>query len=146
MRVWPGRPFPLGPRWDGEGTNFSLFSENATAVELCLFDEKDRETRIRMTECTGFNWHCYVPGIGPGQRYGYRVHGPWAPEHGHRFNPAKLLLDPYARAINGRLSWRPELENARRTSAGQVSADPADSAPFLPRCAVVDSSARVPRC
>ena len=101
MRVWPGKPFPLGPRWDGEGTNFSLFSEHAEKVELCLFDEHDRETRYELTERTAFNWHGYLPGIGPGQRYGYRVHGPWAPEQGHRFNPAKLLIDPYAKSIEG---------------------------------------------
>ena len=101
MRVWPGKPFPLGPRWDGEGTNFSLFSEHAEKVELCLFDEHDRETRYELTERTAFNWHGYLPGIGPGQRYGYRVHGPWAPEQGHRFNPDKLLIDPYAKSIEG---------------------------------------------
>ncbi len=76
MRVWPGKPFPLGPSWDGQGTNFSIFSENAARVELCLYDEQDAETRVELTSCTAFNWHCYIPGLGPGQRYGYRVHGP----------------------------------------------------------------------
>src|SRR5688572_23070848 len=78
-QVWPGRPFPLGPTWDGSGTNFSLFSENATRVELCLFDEDGGEERVEMPEQTVHNWHCYLPEVGPGQRYGYRVHGPWDP-------------------------------------------------------------------
>jgi len=81
MDVWPGRPFPLGPAWDGSGTNFSLFSENAERVELCLFDDSGNERRVEVTEHTVFNWHCYLPGIGPGQRYAYRVHGPYDPEH-----------------------------------------------------------------
>src|SRR5881392_1421060 len=98
---WPGPPFPLGPIWDGQGTNFSLFSENAERVELCLFDEEGNEERVEVTERTAFNWHGYLPGVGPGQRYGYRVHGPYDPEAGHRFNPHKLLIDPYARAIWG---------------------------------------------
>ncbi len=101
MRVWPGSPFPLGSVWDGQGTNFSLFSENAERVELCLFDAQDRETRVELTERTAYNWHGYLPDVGPGRRYAYRVHGPWAPERGHRFNPAKLLIDPYAKAIEG---------------------------------------------
>ena len=105
VRLWPGKPFPLGPVWDGEGTNFSLFSEHAERVELCLFDERDRETRYELTERTAFHWHGYLSGIGPGQRYGYRVHGPWAPEQGHRFNPAKLLIDPYAKSIEGPILW-----------------------------------------
>ena len=92
--VWPGSPFPLGPMWDGDGTNFSLFSENAERVQLCLFDADDNEERIEIVERTAFNWHCYLPGVGPGQRYGYRVHGPYDPEHGHRFNPNKLLHRP----------------------------------------------------
>ena len=94
MEVWPGAPFPLGPTWDGEGTNFSIFSEHAERVELCLFDSEDRETVIELTERTSFNWHCYLPGVHAGQRYGFRVHGPYDPNSGQRFNPAKLLLDP----------------------------------------------------
>src|SRR6185312_6714900 len=101
VRLWPGHPFPLGPWWDGEGTNFSLFSEHAEKVELCLFDEEDRETRYELTERTAFNWHGYLSGVRPGQRYGFRVYGPWAPEQGHRFNPSKLLIDPYAKSIEG---------------------------------------------
>src|SRR4051812_12482188 len=99
--VWPGSPFPLGPVFDGRGTNFSLFSENAERVELCLFDASDAETRIDVRERTAFNWHCYVPDVGPGQRYGYRVHGDYDPKRGLRFNPARLLIDPYAKAIDG---------------------------------------------
>ena len=91
--VWPGQPYPLGATWDGGGTNFSVFTEHAEWVELCLFDEEDNETSIEMTERRAQNWHCYLPDVGPGQRYGYRVHGPYAPHEGHRFNPAKLLID-----------------------------------------------------
>jgi glycogen operon protein len=103
--LWPGRPFPLGASWDGEGTNFAIFSEHGHAAELCLFDESGRETRIEMTEVTALNYHCYVPGVGPGQRYGFRIHGQYAPEEGHRFNRAKLLIDPYAKAIEGQVDW-----------------------------------------
>ena len=103
--VWPGRPFPLGATWDGNGTNFSLFSENAERVELCLFDDDDIEERIEVTERTAFNWHVYLPGVGPGQRYGYRVHGPYDPRAGHRFNANKLLIDPYAKSIEGKVRW-----------------------------------------
>jgi len=105
MNVWPGNPFPLGPTWDGQGTNFALFSENAERVELCLFDVYDHETRIDLVERTAFNWHCYIPGVGPGQRYGYRVYGPYDPATGHRFNPHKLLIDPYAKSIEGPIRW-----------------------------------------
>jgi isoamylase len=101
MDIWPGQPYPLGARWDGSGTNFSLFSEAATRVELCLFDEAGTETRIELPEVTAHCWHGYLPGVGPGQRYGYRVHGPYDPAAGHRCNPAKLLLDPYALAVEG---------------------------------------------
>jgi glycogen operon protein len=105
-RVAPGRRQPLGATWDGDGTNFALFSEAATKVELCLFDEDgDGERRIPLREASARVWHGYLPGIGPGQRYGYRVHGPWEPEQGYRFNPAKLLIDPYARALDGVVDW-----------------------------------------
>ena len=99
--VWPGKPFPLGATWDGQGTNFSLFSERAQGVEVCLFDDAGREERIHVDQVRAMNWHCYLPGIGPGQRYGFRVHGPYDPENGHRFNPNKLLIDPNAKAIEG---------------------------------------------
>src|SRR4051812_47693052 len=105
MSIWPGRPYPLGAVWDGTGTNFSVFSEVAERVELCLFDDTGRETRMVLPEVSGFCWHGYVPGVGPGHRYGFRVYGPWAPAEGHRCNPAKLLLDPYARAVEGLPRW-----------------------------------------
>ncbi len=105
MEIWPGHPFPLGPTWDGSGTNFSLFAENAKRVELCLFDAEDNETRVELRDYTAHNWHGYIPGIGPGQRYGYRVHGPYDPASGHRFNPNKLLIDPYAKSIDGPVRW-----------------------------------------
>src|SRR5688572_6707910 len=105
--VWPGEPLPLGALWDGRGTNFSVFSEVATQVELCLFDEHGEERRIRLREVTAFCWHAYIPNVGPGQRYGFRVHGPWNLAEGQRCNPHKLLLDPYARAISGDVQWGP---------------------------------------
>ena len=104
MRTWPGRSYPLGATWDGEGVNFALFSENATKVELCLFDGHDsahESHRIPVEERTDQVWHLYLPEARPGQHYGYRIHGPYEPEAGHRFNPAKLLIDPYAKAISG---------------------------------------------
>jgi glycogen operon protein len=105
MKTWPGEPFPLGANYDGAGTNFSVFSEVAERIELCLFDERGEETRLNLPETTAFCWHGYLPNVGPGQRYGFRVHGPWAPEHGNRCNPAKLLLDPYSKAIEGDIKW-----------------------------------------
>jgi isoamylase len=103
MEIWPGHPYPLGATYDGAGTNFGLFSEAADAVELCLIDDDGGEQRVPLTEVDGFVWHGYLPGVGPGQRYGYRVHGPFDPRAGHRCNPAKLLLDPYAKAIEGQI-------------------------------------------
>jgi len=143
MDSWPGLPFPLGPTWDDNGTNFSLFSENAERVELCLFDGDDHETRVEMTEREVFNWHCYIPGIGPGQRYGYRVHGPYDPASGKRFNPAKLLIDPYAKAIEGPVQWDkanvlpyvPSLDDD-----ADLHLDDEDSAEAIPKCVVVDPS------
>src|SRR4029078_10272961 len=140
-RVRPGRPFPLGPDWHGEGTNFSLFSENADRVELCLFHEDGAEERIEVPERTAFCWHCYLPGIGPGQHYGYRVHGPYDPAAGRRFNPAKLLIDPYAKQIEGVSRWV-----AANTLPYVPSTDPdadftideSDSAPAVPKSVVID--------
>ena len=103
MQIWPGRPYPLGATFDGTGTNFSLFSEVAERVELCLLDEENVETRIELTEVDAFVWHVYLPDVQPGQRYGYRVHGPYDPANGNRCNPAKFLLDPYAKAIDGQI-------------------------------------------
>jgi isoamylase len=106
QRVRPGSRFPLGATPDGEGTNFALFSENATRIELCLFDENGQHERcVPLRETTAHVWHGYLPGIGPGQRYGYRADGPWEPEHGHRFNASKLLIDPYAQALTGQVDW-----------------------------------------
>ena len=109
MQILPGSPYPLGATWDGKGVNFALFSEHATAVDLCLYagPRGNRElARLELPEYTNQTWHGYVPDLGPGQRYGYRVHGPYEPANGHRFNPAKLLLDPYARAIDGTIRAR----------------------------------------
>jgi len=127
--------------WDGQGTNFSLFSEHADKVELCLFDGNDRETRYELTERTAFNWHGYLPGVGPGQRYGYRVHGPWAPDQGHRFNAKKLLIDPYAKAIEGLVRW--DLANTLPYVPGEEDADlerdDEDDAEAIPKGIVVDA-------
>src|SRR5262245_45064230 len=106
MKVWPGKSYPMGATWDGAGVNFALFSENATAVELCLFNREGAQTNIiHLHEQTNYIWHCYLPEARPGQFYGYRVHGPYEPQSGYRFNPAKLSIDPYAKAINGDLEW-----------------------------------------
>jgi isoamylase len=141
MDVWPGKPFPLGPMWDGNGTNFSLFSENAERVELCLFDGDDGETRVELIEREAFNWHCYVPGIGPGQRYGYRVHGAYDPVAGRRFNPHKLLIDPYAKAIEGPIDWDagnvlPYVPSA--DEGADLHIDEQDDARAIPKCVVID--------
>ena len=97
IEVWPGRSHPLGATWNGEGTNFALFSENATGVLLCLFNDAGEETQIRLPQVTNYVWHGFLPSIEPGQRYGFRVEGPYQPQHGHRFNANKLLIDPYAK-------------------------------------------------
>ncbi|MFI8634093.1 glycogen debranching protein GlgX [Microbacterium sp. NPDC077663] len=105
MQVWPGSAYPLGATFDGNGTNFALFSEGAEKVELCLFDEGGEETRVELIDVDAFVWHAYLPSVQPGQRYGYRVYGPYDPENGCRFNPNKLLLDPYAKAVDGQIQW-----------------------------------------
>ncbi|MBD2013814.1 glycogen debranching protein GlgX [Microcoleus sp. FACHB-53] len=139
--LWPGKVYPLGATWDGKGTNFALFSENATGVELCLFDKDDEETRLELTEVSNFVWHGYVPGVGPGQRYGYRVHGPYDPQNGHRFNPNKLLIDPYAKAIDGDIGNGPELFGYSWDSPEEdLSFSDLDSAHLMPKCVVVDQS------
>jgi isoamylase len=135
MKIWPGSPYPLGATYDGAGTNFSLFSEVADRVELCLFDEQGGETRIDMQEVTGHCWHGYFPGIVPGQRYGFRVYGPWEPEHGHRCNGAKLLLDPYAKAIDGDLHLD-EAVFPYRFADGPEERNDLDSASFMPKCII----------
>jgi isoamylase len=141
MKIWPGKPYPLGAIWDGAGVNFSLFSENATKVELCLFDGADgrRETRIPMREQTHQVWHLYLPEARPGQFYGYRVHGPFEPENGQRFNPAKLLLDPYAKAIHGIVQWSDALFGYSIGHPDEdLSRSDNDSAAGMPKCVVVD--------
>ncbi|HDR46723.1 MAG TPA: glycogen debranching enzyme GlgX [Geoalkalibacter subterraneus] len=135
MKVWPGHPYPLGATYDGSGTNFSLFSEIADRVELCLFDPEDNETRIELPEVTGYCWHGYLPEVEPGQRYGFRVHGPWKPEEGHRCNPAKLLLDPYAKAIEGTIEWD-EAVFPYNFEEGPDVANVRDSAPYVMRSVV----------
>ena len=136
MEIWPGQPDPLGATYDGFGVNFSLFSEVATRVELCLFDEAGGETRFDLPEVTSFCFHGYVPQLQPGQRYGFRVHGPWAPEHGQRCNAAKLLLDPYAKAIDGDVRWDEAVFPHR--FADPAARNDADSAPFMPKAVVTN--------
>jgi glycogen operon protein len=138
-----GRPHPLGATWDGEGTNFALFSEYATAVWLCLFDGQGRRevARIELRRRTGFVWHCYVAGVGPGQHYGYRVDGPYQPNQGHRFNQAKLLIDPYARSLAGQLDWTAPVSGYRPNEAGDDAVpDPRDDADGVPKGVVVDDA------
>jgi len=137
MQVWPGNAYPLGATWDGSGTNFALFSEAAERVELCLFDEAGAESRVTLTEVDGFVWHCYLPAVGPGQRYGYRVTGPYEPRKGHRCNPAKLLLDPYGKAVDGRLLWDPALFGYQLGGPPEVVSE-TDSAPYMPRSVVIN--------
>ncbi|GHH65055.1 glycogen debranching protein GlgX [Promicromonospora soli] len=131
MQTWPGRPYPLGATFDGTGTNFALYSSVAKRVELCLLTDDNTETRIDVTETDAHVWHVYLPGVGPGTRYGYRVHGPYAPASGHRCNPAKLLLDPYAKAVEGDLDGDPSLfsypfSDTRQATTG-TTPDSADS-------------------
>ncbi|MGQ0562280.1 MAG: glycogen debranching protein GlgX [Gemmatimonadota bacterium] len=144
VRVRPGQPSPLGAHWDGAGVNFAVFSENATAVELCLFDSADpgREVeRIRVREQTAHVWHCYIPGLRPGQLYGYRVDGPYEPQRGFRFNPAKLLVDPYARAVTGEVNWGAPVFGYRLGDpARDLSKDDGDDAWGKPRAVVTDPS------
>ncbi|MBA3314872.1 MAG: glycogen debranching protein GlgX [Planctomycetaceae bacterium] len=142
LRVWPGNPYPLGATWDGAGTNFGLYALNATAVELCLFDSADdvRESvRVPLKERTDDVWHVYMPEIRPGQVYGYRVHGPYEPANGHRFNPNKVLLDPYAKAIARGVKWADECWGYKvGDPAEDLSFDERDNAAFAPLAAVVD--------
>ncbi len=142
--VWPGEPFPLGANWDGGGTNFSLFSEHAERVQLCLFDEEGIETRVELTERRALNWHCYLPDVGPGQRYGYRVYGPYRPDQGRRFNSAKLLIDPYARAIDGVVDWAHGANVLPYVPTGAHDADreidDEDDAEAIPKAVVIDDA------
>jgi len=142
MTIYPGSPYPLGATWDGEGVNFALYADNATGVELCLFNstEDDKEaTKIKIPERTHQVWHVYIPGINPGQLYGYRVHGPYDPQNGHRFNPHKVLIDPYAKAISGTVEWHDSLFSYEVGSPDEdLSMSKTDSAPFIPKSVVVD--------
>ncbi len=163
--VWPGTPFPQGATYDGRGTNFTLYSEGATRVDLCLFDRDGVESRVEMAETDNFIHHVYLPGLGPGQRYGFRVDGPWDPDSGHRFNANKLLLDPYGKAVDGPVKWGPEVYGYREDATDEEVAasetpalpvdpkneaamralasrrrrliDPRDSAPNMPRSVVI---------
>ncbi|MCS6328764.1 MAG: glycogen debranching enzyme GlgX, partial [Nitrospira sp.] len=144
MKVWPGRPYPLGATWDGEGVNFSLFSENATSVELCLFDGPDASKeshRIRVEERTNQTWHVYLPEGRPGLHYGFRVDGPYDPQAGHRFNPAKLLIDPYAKSIADTIRLSDRMFGYRLGEAdGDLVRDDRDNAEEMPKCVVVDQA------
>src|SRR6056297_2702012 len=140
-RVLAGSDVPLGASWDGSGTNFALFSAHAERVELCLFDNRGRREleRIDLPEFTHQVWHGYLPDVRPGQLYGYRVHGPYAPEAGHRFNPHKLLIDPYARTLAGPLKWTDaHLGWRAQSSRGDLSFDRRDNARSMPKARVVD--------
>jgi glycogen operon protein len=140
--VYPGNPFPLGATWDGEGVNFAIFSENATAIDLCLFDSKTgKEKRIRIRERDNHIWHIYVPKLKPGQLYAYRAYGPYEPQNGHRFNPNKLLIDPYAKALSGRVEWNNAIFGYEIGSADEdLSYSESDSASYIPKSVVVDTS------
>ena len=141
MKVWTGKPYPLGTTWDGAGVNFSLFSENATKVELCLFDAAGQETRLMMRDQTHQVWHAYLPEARPGQLYGYRVHGPYEPQQGHRFNPSKLLLDPYTKAVAGEFQWSDAFFGYTIGHPdGDLSRNDQDSAPGAAKSVVIDSA------
>jgi isoamylase len=144
MRVWPGRSYPLGATWDGEGVNFALFSENATAVELCLFEEHEQAQeshRIPVTERTDQVWHVYLPEVRPGQLYGYRVHGPYEPAAGHRFNPAKLVIDPYAKALSGFVKWSDTMFGYTMGGAdADLVRDDRDNAGHVPKGVVIEQA------
>ena len=140
IRLREGLPHPRGASWDGKGTNFALFSAHATKVEVCIFDDRGEQElhRIELPEYTNQIWHGYLPDVDPGTIYGYRVHGPYEPEQGHRFNPNKLLLDPYAVAHFGELQWNPAIFGYQLESMDDLTFDERDSAPFMPKCVVVD--------
>ena len=142
--IWLGTPYPRGATWDGQGVNFALFSEHATSVEVCLFDSPDapyESERIPMPTHTDMIWHVYVPGLQPGQVYGYRVAGPYEPEDGLRFNAAKLLVGPYAAALTGTIEWNDAVFGYTiGHEDADLSRDDRDSAPYMPRCVVIDAA------
>src|SRR5688572_7245396 len=137
VTVYPGEPYPLGATWDGKGVNFALYSEHATGVDLCLFDSEESVTenvKIVIKEVSHYVWHVYVPGLKPGQLYGYRVHGPYEPAVGLRFNPNKLLIDPYAKAISGTINWHDALFGYKIGDPEEdLSFSELDSAPYIPK-------------
>jgi glycogen operon protein len=142
-KTLPGSPYPQGAIWDGTGVNFAIYSENATGVKLCLFDDLGQPEKecIELRECTGYVWHCYIPGLSIGQLYGYRVEGPYEPEKGLRFNPAKLLIDPYARAITGEVNWDfPVFGYQMGGDNADLTKCDKDSAPGVPKGVVVSST------
>lgn len=143
-KIYPGSPYPLGATWDGNGVNFALYAENATKVELCLFDKNDPAkeiSRIKFLERTHQIWHGYLPDCKPGDLYGYRVHGPYDPVNGHRFNPNKVLIDPYTKAINGTIQWSEALYGYNFNDPEKdLSFSELDSAPYIPKCIVIDDS------
>ena len=140
--VYPGSAFPLGATYDGQGVNFALFAENATGVDICLFNSTEDETesiKIRVKERSNHVWHAYVPGLKPGQLYGFRVYGPFEPHNGHRFNPHKLLIDPYAKAIAGAIQWHDALFGYEVGHPDEdLSFSHVDSAPYIPKSVVID--------
>jgi glycogen operon protein len=136
MKIWPGAPYPLGATYDGAGTNFSVFSEAAARVELCLFDDAGVQSCVDLPEVTGYIWHGYLPNVGPGQRYGYRVHGTWDPGAGLRCNPAKLLLDPYGKAVDGAVDWHEAV--FPYFWSDESSKNDLDSAPYVPKSVVIN--------
>jgi len=143
MRIWPGQPYRLCATWDGEGVNYAIFSENATGVELCLFDAPGdgvERQKIWLRERTDQVWHCYLPDARPGQFYGFRVHGPYEPNAGHRFNPAKLLIDPYAKAITGNFQWSDALFAYKLGEKEDLEPTTDNDASRVPKSVVVDSA------
>lgn len=144
MKIYPGHPYPLGATWDKKGVNFALFAENATEVEVCLFDsesDKKEKHRIKLTERSHQIWHGYIPDLKPGQLYGYRVSGPYEPQNGHRYNPNKLLIDPYAKAVAGIINWDDSLFGYDiHSEEKDLSFSESDSAPFVPKSVVIDES------
>ena len=141
--VWPGRSYPRGAHWDGEGVNFAMFSVHAEKVELCLFDDSGQHEiqRITLKERTDEVWHCYLPEARPGMLYGYRVHGPYQPENGHRFNPHKLLLDPYARNIDGAVRWSDaHFGYTIGNESEDLSLDRRDNASGMPKSKIIDGA------
>ena len=140
IEVYPGSSYPLGATWDGNGVNFALFAEHATGVELCLFDQDCiQERRIQLSERTSYVWHAYLPGLKPGQCYGYRVYGPFEPHNGLRYNPNKLLIDPYAKAISGSVEWHDSMFGYK-VGEDDLSFSEADSACFVPKSVVINQN------